>query len=206
MKGIGGAGAALACAILVTGCGQSANGAADVAATGDRAQTPDHTANQPAEAVRRYIGKPRPPVTVTLAPGAALESGVPGAITLLVRTGVPISRMQIALEGDEGLAIAEVPAGTSGTRHLATDIPSLAVGDALSVPIRVVPTSGGTRFISGLLSFEVNGMPQGAPFSVSVRVGGPVTVAPVTSKPQRPAFRDASGELIDSMPAETTVR
>jgi hypothetical protein len=49
-------------------------------------------------------------------------------------------------------------------------------------------------------------MSQGVPFRLPVEVGGPVTVAPVQARVERLPVRDASGELIDSMPAETTVR
>jgi hypothetical protein len=52
----------------------------------------------------------------------------------------------------------------------------------------------------------VNGVSQGVPFRLPVEVGGPVTVAPIQAKPERLPARDAAGELIDSMPAETTIR
>jgi len=69
------------------------------------------------------------------------------------------------------------------------------------------PTSGGTRRLSGLVTFSVGGVAQAVPFNLMVEAGGPVTVPQAPSrKPEREPVRDASGELIDSMPAETTVR
>ena len=151
----------------------------------------------PAQAARPYIGKPRPPVTVTLATGASLESGVPGQLTLRVRSGAPLEAVRLTVNGDEGLTVIgfkQVPA-TEGARH-----------QAARFEIAATPTSGGTRYVSGLLSFQINGVDQAVPFKLPVQVGGPVTVSPVSEKLERLPTRDAKGELIDSMPAETTVR
>jgi hypothetical protein len=160
----------------------------------------------PDQGARPYVGKPRPPVTVTLAPGASLESGVPGQLTLQVRSGAPLEAVRLVVEGDEGLTVVgfrelpsasnsqEVP-GTFGAWHRTT-----------SFEVSATPTSGGTRYVSGLLSFQVNGVDQAVPFTLPVQVGGPVTVTPVSAKPERPPTQDATGELVDSMPAETTVR
>jgi hypothetical protein len=151
----------------------------------------------PAQAARPYIGKPRPPVTVTLATGASLESGVPGQLTLQVRSGAPLEAVRLTVNGDEGLTVVgfkQVPATEAAGRQ------------AARFEIAATPTSGGTRYVSGLLSFRINGVAQAVPFKLPVQVGGPVTVAPVAQKPERPPARDSKGELIDSMPAETTVR
>ena len=150
---------------------------------------------------RPYVGKPRPPVDVALVSGAALQSGVPGRLRLQVRSRLPLDSVRLVVEGDEGLAVVgfeEVP-GTESAWHQ-------AAGEAAGFEISVTPVCGGTRYLSGFLSFGVAGMSQGVPFRLPVEVGGPVTVAPVQARVERLPVRDASGELIDSMPAETTVR
>jgi len=158
------------------------------------------------QGARPYIGKPRPPVSVSLAPGAPLESGVPGRLTLQVRSGAPLEAVRLKVEGDEGLTVVgfeEVPS-TPGSTELAATL-----GAERQIPrfdVQATPTSGGTRYISGLLSFRINGVDQATAFRLPIPVGGPVTVGPVSAKPQRPPTWDAAGELIDSMPAETTVK
>jgi hypothetical protein len=154
---------------------------------------------------RPYVGKPRPPVDVSMEPGATLESGVPGRLRLQVRSRVPLDSVRLVAEGDEGLVVVgyeEVPAevpGTEGARHQ-------SAREAARFEISATPMSGGTRYLSGFLSFEVNGVSQGVPFRLPVEVGGPVTVAPLQAKPERLPARDATGELIDSMLAETRIR
>jgi hypothetical protein len=159
-----------------------------------------------AERARPYIGKPRPPVSVSLAPGATLESGVPGQLSLQVRAGAPLEAVRLTVEGDEGLLLVglrEAPAASAGGEVPGT---SGAWHQAASFEVEATPTSGGTRYVSGLLSFRINGVEQAVPFRLPVQVGGPVTVEPVSAKPERLPTRDATGELVDSMPAETTVR
>ena len=174
-------GAGLVASILVAGCGP--------------------TPAEVASGSRPYVGKPRPPVDIALVPGAALQSGVPGRLRLQVRSRVPLDSVRLLIEGDEGLTVVgyeEVP-GTEGAWHQ-------AAGEAASYEISATPFSEGTRYLSGFLSFEVAGMSQGVPFRLPVKVGGPVTVVPVQARPERAPARDAIGELIDSMPAETTIR
>ncbi|HET6593555.1 MAG TPA: hypothetical protein VFG48_11610, partial [Xanthomonadales bacterium] len=173
--------AGLVASILVAGCGP--------------------TPAEVASGSRPYVGKPRPPVDVALVPGAALQSGVPGRLRLQVRSRLSLDSVRLVVEGDEGLAVVgyqEVP-GTEGAWHQ-------SAGEAASFEISATPMSGGTRYLSGFLSFGVAGMSQGVPFRLPVEVGGPVTVAPVQGRVERLPARGASGELIDSMPAETTVR
>jgi len=170
--------------------------------------TPDEASSALTKAItveqpRRSIGKPRPPVEVGLAPGIRLESGVPGQLSLWVRATSGIEGIGLEVEGDGGLAVVsasrEVP-GTGGTRYQ-------TVGEAARFEILATPMLGGTRYVSGLLSFTVNGVPQAVPFRLPVQVGGPVTVPAVRStKPDREPVQDSTGELIDSMSAETTVR
>lgn len=155
-----------------------------------------------AGSIRPYIGKPRPPVQVFLAPGPALESGVPGQLALQVRSGAAIGAVELVVEGDDGLAVVNVREMIPGMENA-----RIAPADGVaSFEIAATPTSGGTRYLSGFLSFEVNGVRQGLPFRIPVQVAGVVTAAPVVAKPDRLPVRDAAGELIDSMQAETTVR
>ena len=158
------------------------------------------------QGARPYIGKPQPPVAVTLAPGADLESGVPGQLSLQIRTGAPLEALRLTIEGDEGLTVVgfqEVPGAPSAQELPGTEG---AWHRAASFQVSATPTSGGTRYVSGLLSFRINGVDQAVPFKLPVRVGGPVTVPKIQAKPERLPVKDSKGEFIDSMPAETTVR
>lgn len=184
--------------VATTGLLESAAGpetaVATAAAPGKAFQT--HTG-------RRSPGKPRPPVEVSLLPGSELEAGVPARLALQIRSAERIQVTDLAVEGDEGLAVVsarrEVP-GIGGTGYQSD-------GEGVRFEIAAVPMSGGTRQLSGLLRFTVNGVEQAAPFRLAVEVGGPVAV-PVLRlrKPDREPVLDANGELLDSMPAETTVR
>ena len=174
---------------MAAGCGATPADRAVAASGADKAG--------PEQEARPYVGKPRPPVTVTLAKGADLESGVPGQLTLRVRSGAPLEAVRLTVNGDEGLTVVgfkQVPATNNAGRQ------------AASFEIAATPSSGGTRYVSRLLSFRINGVAQAVPFKLPVQVGGPVTVAPVAEKAERLPARDSKGELIDSMPAETTVR
>jgi hypothetical protein len=181
---------ALVAAAVLAGCGaMPPDQSAAASGTGKTA---------PGQAAHPYIGKPRPPVSVTLVPGASLESGVPGQLTLQVHSGAPLEAVRLTVRGDEGLTVVgfrEAAGSSSASRQ-----------DSRSFEVSATPTSGGTRYVSGLLSFTINGVEQAVPFKLPVQVGGPVTVTPVSAKPERLPVRDSTGELIDSMPAETTVR
>lgn len=193
MKFLNGLGTAVVAVLALTGCGDGSAGSTAVSAK--VAQPP---------AARPSIGKPRPPVQVLLVEGPSLEAGVPGELTLQVRSRVALEAVDLVVEGDEGLALVTVTAlPVTVTSDASRRLPA---GEAARFEIATTPTSGGTRHLSGLLSFEVNGVRQGVPFSLPVRVSGPVTLAPVAAKPERTPVRDSTGELIDSMPAETTVR
>ena len=166
MTRMGRLGAALVAGAIVAGCG--ATHSDTLLVTQGEAKATGETRTRP------YVGKPRPPVDVVLMPGSLLESGVPGRLRLQVRSRVPLDSVRLVVEGDEGLAVVayeEVP-GTEGAWHQ-------SAGEAASFEISATPMSGGTRYLSGFLSFEVAGMSQGVPFRLSVEVGGPVTVAPV---------------------------
>ena len=152
---------------------------------------------------RRSPGKLRPPVEVSLTSGNQLEAGVPARLTLQVDSAAGVEGVELAVEGDEGLAIIsasrEVP-GTGGTRYQND-------GEATRFEISAVPMSGGARQLSGLVRFTVNGVAQAAPFRLALDVGGPVTVPALRSrKPDREPVQDATGELVDSIEAETNVR
>lgn len=184
----------VAAALVMAGLNEGAAGSTTTAASDTKLEAP---------AGRRSVGKLRPPVEVRLVPAGQLEAGVPARLALQVRSAGQIGEVELAVEGDEGLAVVsviqEVP-GTGGTRYQTE-------GEAARFEISAVPMSGGTRQLSGLVRFTVNGVAQAAPFRLAVEVGGPVTVPePRLRKPDREPARDASGELIDSMRAETTIR
>lgn len=181
----------MAAGVLLAGCGRAA---------------PELAAGQgpPALAAgsRPYIGKPRPPVEVRLLPGSNLESGVPGRLTLQLRSGAAIEVLAVTVEGDAGLVVTGVSRPPAVNRAAGP----MGAGEAATFDIDATAMSGGRRRIAGLLVFQVNGVQQGLPFSLPVEVGGPVTLPAVARKPGRPVVRDATGELVDSMQAETFVK
>ena len=186
----------VAAALAVAGLNEGTAGSVTAAAP-----APARTLETIAE--RRSPGKLRPPVDVSLMPSSQLEAGVPARLTLQVDSAAGVEGVELAVEGDEGLAVVSASRegpGTGGTRYQND-------GEAARFEISAVPMSGGTRHISGLVRFTVNGVAQAAPFRLSLDVGGPVTVPALRSrKPDREPARDATGEIIDSMLAETTVR
>lgn len=160
---------------------------------------------------RPFVGKPRPPIDVTLAPGTRLESGVPGTLVLEVRSAAGIENIELTLQGDEGLEVLgparAMPALSAEASASLQAGGAQAAGELARFEITATPTSGGTRRLSGLVTFSVGGVAQAVPFNLAVEAGGPVTVPQARSrKPEREPVRDAGGELIDSMSAETTVR
>lgn len=148
---------------------------------------------------RPFIGKPRPPVEVVLEAGDSLESGVPARLTLAVRVAPGIEVTELALEGSPGMTVVQ-------TRRMADGAPQAAV-EGPRFEISATPMAGGAQYLAGLVRFQVNGVPQAAPFRVPLQVGGPAgPVVRGAGKPEAAPVRDAAGEFIVSMPAETTVR
>jgi len=179
----------VAAALVMAGLSEGAAGPTAAAASDTKLGAP---------AGRRTAGKLRPPVDVRLVPVGQLEAGVPARLALQVRSAAQIEVLDLAVEGDEGLAVISSTEEVPGTGYQ-TD------GEAARFEISAVPMSGGTRHLSGLLRYTVNGVAQAVPFSLRVEVVGPVTEPPrAILKPTRPAVRDTTGELVDSMPAETT--
>lgn len=172
--------------------------AGDAPARPPMAEPPGAAATSPkaAYAGRPFIGKPRPPVEVRLAATPQLDSGVPGRLTLEVRSGVAVEDLELRLEGDEGLEL--VGSATHRLRRL-------AAGQATRLEVAVTPTSGGSRRLSGFLAFTVAGQAQGVPVTLALPVRGPDRIGAVSAKPQTAAGIDAQGELVYSMAAETRV-
>jgi hypothetical protein len=152
---------------------------------------------------RAYAGKPRPPVEVRLVAGESLASGVPGRLMLRVRSAIPLEDLRLDVEGDAGLALTGAPRQSDADPR-DSRLPGVAESIRFEVP--ATPTSGGTRHVSGRVSYRIGGVAQAVPFNVAIEVAGPDTLAAVARKPAKVMVPDAAGELIDSMPAETTIR
>lgn len=176
--------------------GRSAGEAQGHSGTAEPASGASVTPHKAAHAGRPFIGKPRPPVEVRLATAARLDSGVPGRVTLEVRSGVALEDLELRLEGDEGLALV----GAATHR-----LPPLAAGEGRRLDVDVTPISGGTRRLSGFLAFTVGGQSQRVPVSLSLPVAGPDRVGVASAKPQAAPEIDSTGEAVYSMTAETTV-
>jgi len=151
-------------------------------------------------------GKPRPPVEARLLQAHGLDSGVPARLVLQLRGGPGIEILDLQVEGGEGLSVVSL-APIPGAAAPGLPAEPQAAGEVAQWQIAATPTLGGTRHLSGLVSFSVNGVRQAAPFSLPVQVGGSGTppVAP-RQKPMGSLVTTPDGELIDSMPAETSVR
>jgi hypothetical protein len=187
---------ALMAVLVMAGLSERASGSATAAAN-----VPAGKLDAPAG--RRSAGKLQPPVEVSLVPVRPLQAGVPAQLALQVRSAEQIEGIELAVEGDEGLEVVSATREVPGTRVTGYQ----ADGEATRFEISTVPMSGGTRQLSGLVRFTVNGVAQAAPFRLAVEVGGPVTVPALRSqKPDREPSQDATGDLIDSMKAETTIR
>lgn len=146
-----------------------------------------------AEAARPFIGKPRPPLSVSVANAVTLHSGVPATLVLEIASEVAVDALSLQVEGDAGLVL-------TGTTTFT--LPGLATGERASVTVSLTPSSGGARRLAGFLTFDVGGQRQGMPLSIPLQVEGPVTIIPVSSKVERAPQRDATGELVYPLPAE----
>jgi hypothetical protein len=155
---------------------------------------------------RPYIGKPRPPVTVLLKGQPALEPGVPGELRLTVRAGVGLSGPSLLAEGDAGLTVTGVETLVPDTAGRERQAASFEEERVTEYRILVTPSSGGYRSVSGQVRFFVGGVEQAAPFRVGVRVPGAAALPTAAEKPQTDVASDATGDLIDSIPAETMIR
>jgi hypothetical protein len=187
--------------LILMGCGSASTdghaglgGAAEPSVAKERRLAP----------ARPYVGKPRPPVTVLLKGQPALESGVPGELRLEVRAGVPLTRLSLTVEGDPGLAV-------TGVESIVPDSSEREAAPFNEKPVAeyrilVTPSTGGLRSVSGQVRFFVGGVEQAAPFRVAVQDPGAAPLQTSADKPQADLVRDATGDLVDSMLAETTVR
>ena len=142
-------------------------------------------------------GKPQAPVEAYVLDEPKLQVGVPAQLRLDVRIGIPTASVEITIEGDAGLTVVDfapklLPATTPEAGH--------------QVFVDVVPTSGGTRRLTARLVLHVGGERQTRLVTLPLVVSGPETVLPAAEKPSEPPVRDASGELVRPLPAETTVR
>jgi len=155
---------------------------------------------------RPYVGKPRPPIRVTLSGQPVLEAGVPGTLRLGVRAAVMVSGLSLVVEGDDGLTVTGIENLTPGTGLLAGESASLEPGLAAEYQVHTLPSSGGLRSLSGQLRFIVGGVEQAVPFRLAVGVDGPTTIPGSFEEPRTAAVIQNAGQPIVSMKAETRVR
>ena len=141
-------------------------------------------------------GKPQAPVEARVVEAPELQVGVPAQLLLDVRTGIPTDGVEVTVEGDAGLTVVDyapklLPASDPASGH--------------QVLVDVIPVSGGTRQLTARLVLHVGGERPTRPMTLPLAVTGPETVLPVADKPVVPTVRDAAGELVRPLPAETTV-
>lgn len=142
-------------------------------------------------------GKPQAPVEAYVLEAPSLHVGVPAQLLVDVRTGIPTAGVEVTIEGDAGLIVVDyapklLPATTPVGGH--------------QVFVDVVPTSGGTWRLTARLVILVGGERLTRLVTLPLVIAGPVTALPTAEKPSEPPVRDASGELVRPLPAETTVR
>jgi hypothetical protein len=168
------------------------------------AAAPKQAVGAPAQVHRMSPGKPRPPVEARLVQAQGLEPGVPANLLLQLQGRPGIEILDVQVEGGDGLSVVNVvPMHLVGTAAEK----SQAAGARSQWQVSATPTEGGTGQLSGLVTFRVNGVLQAAQFNLPVQVGGfkPPPRKP-SQKPMGSLVTAPGGELIDSMPAETTVR
>lgn len=153
-----------------------------------------------------FIGKPRPPVDVILGSDVPLESGVPARLVLTVRAAPGIEITELNLDGGPGLTVVQTRRMDTAAIALNDEV-SRQVGQAIRFEVSATPMAGGAQYLAGLVRFRVGDVWQAVPFRISLQVGGPAGPTRTGSaKPEAAPVLDAVGELIVSMPAETTIR
>jgi len=142
------------------------------------------------------VGKPHAPVEASVVGAPALQSGVPGKVLIEVRPGVAVDGLTVEVAGDAALAVVGQELFRFG---------ALAAAQPVRIEVTVTPTSGGIGRLLALLTLETGGQRQVRPVALTFDVGGPAILQVPAEKPVVPPVKDATGELIHSMPAETTV-
>lgn len=142
-------------------------------------------------------GKPQAPVEAYVLESPSLHVGVPAQLLLDVRTGIATAGVEVTIEGDAGLSVVD---------YAPKLLPATRTEAGHHVLVDVVPTSGGSWRLTARLIILVGGERLTRLISLPLAVAGPVTVQPAAEKPSEPPVRDASGELVRPMPAETNVR
>jgi hypothetical protein len=142
-------------------------------------------------------GKPQAPVEASVVSAPALQVGVPATLILDVRASVAADGVEITIEGDAGLTIVD---------YAPKLLPATEAAAGHQVRVELVPASGGTGRLTARLVLLMGAERQTRLVTLPFAVSGPVTILPAAEKPSEPPVRDAAGELVRPMPAETTVR
>lgn len=158
---------------------------------------PPQAAAQPGPESSPSPGKPHAPVGASLADLPPLQVGVPARVLLEVHSGIATAGIEIMIEGDAQLTVMD---------YSPKLLPATKAGEGHQVAVDLVPASGGTRRLTARLTLLVGGERQTRLVTLPLAVSGTVTALPAAEKPMEPPVRDASGELVRPMPAETTVR
>jgi hypothetical protein len=137
------------------------------------------------------IGKPRPPVGMTMTAAGTPRLGVPLTVQVRVQPGVPVDAISIRWRGVDGLQVVERE----------TALPATAARQARMTTITVVPQSGSGRLVAEV-TLTRNGQAQGRTLSLEIPVKGAAVVA--AQKPGR-MVADSNGERLVVMPAQTEV-
>jgi hypothetical protein len=117
-----------------------------------------------------------------------------------------LTGLSLVAEGDAGLAVTGVESIVPATSVREREAASFDGERVTEYRIMVTPSSGGSRSVSGQVRFFVGGVEQAAPFRVAVQVPGAATLPTSAEKPPPELDSDETGDLIDSIPAETRVR
>lgn len=188
--------AALASAlVLAAGCG------GDVTAdrSAPRAAHPPDPKSRAARHLAMSPGKPTAPVSLRVAGDSFLPAKAPAGLTLVLRAGAAAEAVTLTLEGGAGVELI-APVGP-------LLLGPVAAGRAIEVPVQLIASEGDPPRLAALVLLEAGGQQQAKSFSVNLPVDGiaaPGAPAVPASKPA-PA-RDATGELVQSMQAETRIQ
>ena len=138
----------------------------------------------------RSPGKPRPPVVLRLAQVPELQPGVP-------------ARVRLELTLPEGARIHSIEFDDAP----ALQVTAVTVGAGGRLEAAVLPMDDGPRALGGIVTFQLDGMLQAAPFRLPLPVAGdPPPVAASIPAPAGVLRQDVRGGMVMSLAAETTTR
>lgn len=189
---------ALCVAALIAGCGSGSDTSAPTPAAADKppepaAATPTEPAKpDPTAGMANAVGtgKPGAPVSLKYDLLSKPVVGQPVEVDLAIVPTAPIALLKTSVTGMEGLSLG-------GTESI-TDVENPSFDEPTRFRFTVTPNENGMFYVTVMLSVTSTGAEQFRSFSIPLVVGTTATA----EKPAAAPEVDASGQPIQSMPAE----